>query len=182
MFAGYVLQGVIIFSVHLVFVSIAPYVMVTGLGRPPTEYGTYFVLVAGGYFLGNFSVTRFAARRATPSLLKIGVGISTIATLLALALAWAGFSHPLWLFVPIGAMAYGQGIALPNVSASVVGLAPQSAGLASSLLGFTQQMVGALCVQWMSTYPVDTAFPMLSFCAIASVLALLALIARRSAA
>jgi DHA1 family bicyclomycin/chloramphenicol resistance-like MFS transporter len=180
MFAGYVLQGVIIFTVYLVFVSIAPYVMVTGLGRPPTEYGFYFVLIAGGYFLGNFSVTRFAARRATPSLLKIGVGIAATATLVALALAWAGLSHPLWVFVPMGAMAFGQGISLPNVSASVVGLAPESAGLASSLLGFTQQLIGALCVQWMSSYPVDTALPMLIFCASASVVALLAILARRS--
>lgn len=180
-FVGYVLQGVIIFTVYLVFVSIAPYVMVTGLGRPPTEYGTYFVLISGGYFLGNFSVTRFAARRATPTLLRIGVGISATATVVALVLAWAGFTHPLWVFAPMGVMAFGQGISLPNVSASVVGLAPESAGLASSLLGFTQQLIGALCVQWMSAYPVNTALPMLIFCAAASILALLAIIARRTA-
>jgi DHA1 family bicyclomycin/chloramphenicol resistance-like MFS transporter len=174
-FAGYVLQGVIVFSVHLVFISITPYIMVTGLGRPPTEYGTYFVLVAGGYFLGNFSVTRFAARRAAPALLKVGVGISTAATLVALGLAWVGLKHPLWLFVPIGVMAFGHGITLPNVSASVVGLAPESAGLASSLLGFTQQLMGALCVQWMSTFPVDTALPVLIFCASASLIALVVL-------
>jgi DHA1 family bicyclomycin/chloramphenicol resistance-like MFS transporter len=181
LFAGYVLQGVIIFTVYLVFISIAPYFMVTGLGRPPMEYGFYFVLIAGGYFLGNFSVTRFAARRTTRTLLKIGVSISAVATLAALGLAWTGFTHPLWLFVPMGAMAFGQGISLPNVSASVVGLAPESAGLASSLLGFTQQLIGALCVQWMSSYPVDTALPMLIFCASASLLALLAIHVSRSA-
>jgi hypothetical protein len=66
-------------------------------------------------------------------------------------------------------------VALPNVSASAVSLAPESAGMASSLLGFAQQMVGALSVQWMSTYPVKTAFPMLLFCVAASIVALLAL-------
>ena len=180
-FTGYMLQGVIIFTVYLVFISIAPYVMVTGLGRPPTEYGTYFLLIAGGYFLGNWSVTRFAARRGMQSLLRTGVRISATATVVALALAAAGLAHPLWLFVPIGAMAFGQGVALPNVTASAVSLAPESAGLASSLLGFAQQLVGALCVQWMSTYPVDTALPMLIFCASASILALLALsVSRRT--
>ena len=174
-FAGYMLQGVIIFTVYLVFISIAPYVMVTGLGRPPTEYGSYFLLIAGGYFLGNWSVTRFAARRGSQSLLRIGVGIAATATVVALALSTVGLTHPLWLFVPVGAMAFGQGVALPNVTASAVSLAPESAGMASSLLGFAQQLIGALCVQWLSTYPVETALPMLTFCASASIFALVAL-------
>lgn len=174
-FVGYLLQGVIIFTVYMVFISIAPYVMVTGYGRPATEYGSYFLVIAGGYFLGNWSVTRFAARRGTHSLLRFGVSIAAAATLVALAFAAAGLMHPLWLFVPIGVMAFGQGVALPNVSASAVSLAPESAGMASSLLGFAQQLVGALSVQWMSTYPVKTAFPMLLFCAAASIVALLAL-------
>ena len=54
-------------------------------------------------------------------------------------------------------------------------LAPQNAGLASSIVGFSQQIFGAICVQWIGTYPVDTPVPMLTFCAIASVFALVVL-------
>jgi DHA1 family bicyclomycin/chloramphenicol resistance-like MFS transporter len=174
-FAGYLLQGAVIFSTYLVFISTAPHVMVTGLHRPPTEYGTYFLLLAGGYFLGNWSVTRLATHMGTQALLHAGVLIAAIATCAALGFAAAGLVHPLWLFVPIGVMGYGQGMALPNVTASAVTLAPEYAGMASSLVGFAQQITGAVCVQWIGTFPVDTPFPMLIFCAGASVLALLAL-------
>ena len=174
-FAGYLLQGAVIFSVYLAFISTAPHVMVTGLGRPPTEYGTYFLLLAGGYFLGNWSVTRLATHMGTQALMHAGVLIAAISTCAALGFAAAGLVHPLWLFVPIGVMGYGQGMALPNVTASAVTLAPEHAGMASSLVGFAQQLMGAACVQWIGTYPVDTPFPMLIFCAAASVLALLAL-------
>jgi DHA1 family bicyclomycin/chloramphenicol resistance-like MFS transporter len=174
-FVGYVLQGAVIFSVYLVFISTAPHVMVTGLGRPPTEYGTYFLLLAGGYFLGNWSVARLAAHMGTQALMRAGVLVAAIATCAALGFAAAGLAHPLWLFVPIGVMGYGQGMALPNVTASAVTLAPEYAGMASSLVGFAQQLTGAACVQWIGSFAVDTPFPMLIFCATASIAALIAL-------
>jgi DHA1 family bicyclomycin/chloramphenicol resistance-like MFS transporter len=149
--------------------------MVTGLGRPPTEYGTYFLLLAGGYFLGNWSVARLAAHMGTQALMRAGVLVAAIATCAALGFAAAGLAHPLWLFVPIGVMGYGQGMALPNVTASAVTLAPEYAGMASSLVGFAQQLTGAACVQWIGSFAVDTPFPMLIFCATASIAALIAL-------
>jgi DHA1 family bicyclomycin/chloramphenicol resistance-like MFS transporter len=174
-FVGYALQGSVIFSVYLVFISTAPHFMVTGLGRPPTEYGTYFLLLASGYFLGNWSVTRLATHMGTQALMRAGVLVAAVATCAALGFAAAGLVHPLWLFVPIGVMGYGQGMALPNVTASAVTLAPEYAGMASSLVGFAQQLTGAGCVQWIGTFAVDTPFPMLIFCASASVAALIAL-------
>jgi hypothetical protein len=72
-------------------------------------------------------------------------------------------------------MGYGQGMALPNVTASAVTLAPEYAGMASSLVGFAQQLTGAACVQWIGSFAVDTPFPMLIFCATASIAALIAL-------
>jgi DHA1 family bicyclomycin/chloramphenicol resistance-like MFS transporter len=111
----------------------------------------------------------------TQALMHAGVLIAAVATCAALGFAAAGLVHPLWLFVPIGVMGYGQGMALPNVTASAVTLAPESAGMASSLVGFAQQLTGAVCVQWIGTFPVDTPFPMLIFCSAASVLALIAL-------
>jgi DHA1 family bicyclomycin/chloramphenicol resistance-like MFS transporter len=170
-FAGLTFQGATIYTVFLVFVSTAPHVMATGLGRPPTEYGFYYLFLAGGYFLGNWVVTRFASRVGVMALMNAGVLISALSAGTTLGLFALGFEHPLWIFLPIGGVFFGQGVALPNVSASAVSLAPQNAGLASSVLAFTQQIVASICVQWIGTYPVDTALPMLTFCAIASLLA-----------
>ena len=170
-FSGYMLQGSVIYATFLVLISLAPYVMVDALDRPPTEFGAYYLLLAIGYFCGNWSVTRLTARRGVEWLMLQGVAISAVACLVALGLFWLGFTHPLALFVPIGVLGFGQGMALPNITASAVALAPGSAGVASSLLGFAQQLVGAACVQAMSVFPTDSAYPMLIFCAVSRCLA-----------
>ena len=48
-----------VYAIFLVFISLTPYVMVSALGRSPTEYGMYYLLIALGYFFGNWSVGRW---------------------------------------------------------------------------------------------------------------------------
>ena len=169
-FVGYALIGSSVFAVFIVFISITPYVMVRGLGRPPTEYGLYYLLIALGYFLGNFAVTHFH-RRGTRSLMATGVSVSALSALVALGLNLAGFGHPLAIFLPMFTMSLGQGLTLPGVTANAVALAPDHVGTAASLLSFMQQILGAACVQWMARFPVTSATAMLIFCAVVSALA-----------
>lgn len=172
MFAGCVLQSAVVYATFLVFISLAPYVMVSAFGRPPTEFGFYYLFIAVGYFLGNWSVGRFMSRHDLHWMVVTGVLWSAVGAVAALAVVALGFTHPLWIFVPIGVLSYGQGLALPNVTATAVSLAPQHAGVASSTIGFLQQIIGAACVQWMGHFSTDTALPMLAFCAIACLLGL----------
>jgi MFS transporter, DHA1 family, multidrug resistance protein len=170
LFAGCVLQSAVVYATFLVFISLAPYVMVSALGRPATEFGFYYLFIAAGYFLGNWSVSRLMARHDLHWLVVNGVLLSAAGAVAALAFVAFGLHHPLWIFVPIGVLSYGQGLALPNVTATAVSLAPQNAGVASSTIGFLQQIIGAACVQWMGHFPTDTALPMLIFCAVACLL------------
>jgi DHA1 family bicyclomycin/chloramphenicol resistance-like MFS transporter len=170
LFAGCVLQSAVVYATFLVFISLAPYVMVSALGRPVTEFGFYYLFIAAGYFLGNWSVGRLMARHDLHWLVVNGVLLSAAGAVAALVFVAFGLTHPLWIFVPIGVLSYGQGLALPNVTATAVSLAPQHAGVASSTIGFLQQIIGAACVQWMGRFPTDTALPMLIFCAVVCVL------------
>jgi DHA1 family bicyclomycin/chloramphenicol resistance-like MFS transporter len=172
MYAGCVLQSAVIYATFLAFISLAPYIMVSALGRPPTEFGFYFLFIAVGYFLGNWSVGRFMARHDLHWMVVTGALIAVAGALAALAFVSVGLSHPLWIFIPIGILSYGQGLALPNVTATAVSLAPQHAGVASSTIGFLQQLIGAACVQWMGRFPTDTALPLLVFCAVVCTLGL----------
>jgi DHA1 family bicyclomycin/chloramphenicol resistance-like MFS transporter len=164
-FLGYTIQGAVIFAVFFVFVSTMPYVMVSVFHRPFTEFGTYYLLVATGYFLGNWGVTRHHGRLGIDKLITAGILISVLGSAAALGAVALGAVHPLWIFLPMAVVTFGQGLTLPNVTASAVGLARQHAGTASSLLGFVQQVLGAIAVQWIGTYPVDTPYPVLIFCA-----------------
>jgi len=170
LFAGCVLQSAVVYATFLVFISLAPYVMVSALDRPVTEFGFYYLFIAAGYFLGNWSVGRLMARHDLHWLVVNGVLLSAAGAVAALVFVAFGLTHPLWIFVPIGVLSYGQGLALPNVTATAVSLAPQHAGVASSTIGFLQQIIGAACVQWMGRFPTDTALPMLIFCAAVCVL------------
>lgn len=172
MFAGCVLQSAIVYATFLVFISLAPYVMVAAFDRPATEFGFYYLFIAVGYFFGNWSVSRFMGRHDLHWMVVTGVLVTAIGAVAALAFVALGLTHPLWIFVPIGLLSYGQGLALPNVTATAVSLAPQHAGVASSTIGFLQQIIGAACVQWMGQFPTDTALPMLAFCAAACVFGL----------
>ena len=170
LFTGCVLQGAVVYATFLVFISLAPYVMVSALGRPPTEFGFYYLFIAAGYFLGNWSVRRLMARHDLHWMVVNGVLLSAAGAVAALAFVALGLTHPLWVFVPIGVLSYGQGLALPNVTATAVSLAPEHAGVASSTIGFLQQIIGAACVQWMGHFPTDTALPVLVFCAVVCLL------------
>ena len=165
LFTGCVLQGAVVYATFLVFISLAPYVMVSALGRPATEFGLYYLFIAAGYFLGNWSVSRLMGRHDLHWMVVVGVLLTVVGAVAALAFVAAGLTHPLWIFVPIGVLSYGQGLALPNVTATAVSLAPQHAGVASSVIGFLQQLIGAACVQAMGLFPTDTALPMLVFVA-----------------
>jgi DHA1 family bicyclomycin/chloramphenicol resistance-like MFS transporter len=184
MFLGYVLQSGVVYATFLVFISLMPYVFVQSLGHTTTEYGVWYLCIAVGYFVGNWHVTRYATRFGVHRLLVTGVAMQAAFSTLAWFFAAKGHWHAVYLFLPWAFVAYGQGLALPNIMANAVSLAPQYAGAASGLLGFSQQLVGALSAQFMALASTATPVPIATFCGIASLVAfagVLALPAHRTA-
>jgi DHA1 family bicyclomycin/chloramphenicol resistance-like MFS transporter len=161
-FAGFALQSGMIYAIFLTFISIAPYVM-TALGHSATEYGLWYLAVAAGYFLGNWVVTRSAAKVGLHRLIRTGIRIQFFSAIAGGALVLAGFWQPAALFLPMGVLGFGQGLALPNITASAVALAPRTPGAASSMLSFWQQTIGAIAVQGMALFATDTPVPIYVF-------------------
>jgi DHA1 family bicyclomycin/chloramphenicol resistance-like MFS transporter len=160
-----VLQSSAAYSMFVVFISLAPYVMVTAMGRSATEYGLYYPLISFGYVAGNWAVGRFSAR-GQHWMIAFGVSLQLAAAFCALVFAAFGFQHPLWIFVPMGVLYFGQGLFMPHLTAIAVSLAPPHAtGVGSSTLGFLNQFISAVCVQAMGLVGAETALPMLLFCA-----------------
>jgi DHA1 family bicyclomycin/chloramphenicol resistance-like MFS transporter len=97
--------------------------------------------------------------------ITLGVSVQMAAALAALAFVTAGLRHPLWIFVPMAALYFGQGLFMPHLTAIAVNLAPAHAtGVGSSTLGFLNQFVSAICVQAMGLVGVGSPLPMLLFC------------------
>ena len=171
-FMACALQATVVYGTFLVFASYMPYVMRTAFGGSAASYGAWYLLIAGGYFLGNYAVTRLANHYGMRRLLRAGAAIQCAGALLALGLAAAHWWHPLAVFGPWMLLAFGQGLILPNATAAAVSLTPWAAGAAAGLLGFVQQMVSSAAVQAMANVPITTPMPVALFVALASTLAL----------
>jgi DHA1 family bicyclomycin/chloramphenicol resistance-like MFS transporter len=172
-FVSCVLQSSAAYAMFVVFISLAPYVMVTSLGRSATEYGLYYPLISFGYVAGNWALGRLGGR-SQHWVITLGVSLQMAAALAALVFVVAGLRHPLWIFVPMGVLYFGQGLFMPHLTAIAVNLAPAHAtGVGSSTLGFLNQFVSAICVQAMGLVGVGSPMPMLLFCAGAALFQLL---------
>ncbi len=175
-FLGFTVQAGVIYAIFLAFISIAPYVMIQ-LGHSATEYGLWYLLIALGYFLGNWWVTRTATRVGLRRLIVAGTTLQLVSAAVGLGLVLAGFWHPAAIFLPFAVLSAAQGLALPNLNASAVALAPRTAGAASSMLGFSQQLIGATAVQVMALFPTSSPVPIYVFCLAVSVAAWVSLYA-----
>lgn len=173
-FVAIALQSAVIYTIFFVFVALVPYVF-RGLGRSTAEYGLWYLMISGGYFLGNWCVSRYAYRFGTGRLIGWGIALQAGAGVAGWLLAVAHLWHPFWIFLPWGFIGFAQGLALPNLTASAVASAPGNAGAASGLLGFSQQIVGAIAVQLMAVTSTGTPIPVTAFVAGCAVLSWLAL-------
>ena len=73
-------------------------------------------------------------------------------------------------------LAFAQGLTLPHVTAMAVRMAPGFAGVASGMIGFSQQAIAALAVQAMGFVATDTPVPVMAFCATLSLISLAAML------
>ena len=97
---------------------------------------------AANFIAGPIS-TRFGGERVLMS----GAILSLAGPALSVLLLVAGAHYPLVLFLPGTIQSFGAGLAMPNAMAGAVSSAPDRAGAASGLLGFSQFLVASVTTQ-----------------------------------
>ncbi|MEZ5774058.1 MAG: multidrug effflux MFS transporter [Hyphomicrobiaceae bacterium] len=124
------------------FIGIAPYLVEKVMGRPQTDYGLYFLIMSGGYVLGNFLSGRLSARLGPRRMLGLGVIFASI----GIALFWLliDIMHPLALFVPMAFITLSNGVTLPSATVGAMNVQPMLAGTASGINGAAQMAVSAV--------------------------------------
>lgn len=129
------------------FVGITPYVMQAAFGQGPAAYGLYFMLLSATYMITNFVCGPIGAKFGSEEVLKFGAVLAVCGPLLSAVLLLAGVREPLVLFAPGMIQSFGAGLAVPNAMAGAVSSAPDRAGAASGLLGFSQFLLAAVTTQ-----------------------------------
>lgn len=180
-FVGCAIDSGVIYALYLGFVSVAPYIMAEMLARPATDFGVYVLLLSAGYFLGNLYVARQAQVLDMARIARIGTLLQFGSALAALGFVAVGLDHPIYWFLPQLPLSFAQGLILPHVTAVAVRMVPGYAGVASSLLGFAQQLVAATVVQGLGFLPTDSPLPMLLVCAVLAFVSLAGMFLLRKA-
>jgi DHA1 family bicyclomycin/chloramphenicol resistance-like MFS transporter len=142
------------------------------LGKPATDFGIYILFLSAGYFLGNLYVSRLRGHAALEKVARFGIWLQAVSACAGFIFVLSGLTHPMWWFGPMLPLAFAQGLSLPHIMATAVRLAPGYAGVASGLIGFSQQAFAAIAVQAMGFVPTDTPVPVLGFCAALSLISI----------
>ena len=158
-FVGYALPTACIVAAFFGFVGSAPYVVVTLMGRPPHEYGFYFIFIAGAFMLGNLIAGRITPRVGGDRMILIGCMLTITGATIQAVIVFAGWLTPISFFAPMVLINFGNGFAMPNGNIGAVSVDPARAGAAAGLTGFLQMGLGAVVSHSVGLAMSDSAVP-----------------------
>jgi DHA1 family bicyclomycin/chloramphenicol resistance-like MFS transporter len=130
-----------------IFITSAPFVVAEHMQGSPVDYGNWFILVAGGFWLGSLTAGKVSAKTGTDRMIKLGNYISGVGSLLMLGLFIADSPSYLSLFLPMALFTYGRGLSQPNAQASAISSTSGAKATATGMLGFLQLLIGSLMAQ-----------------------------------
>ena len=158
-YLGYGLQTACMTSAFFAFLGSAPYVVVTLMGRPPHEYGFYFIFIAGAFMVGNLIAGRITPRVGSDRMIQVGCLLTFTGAAIQSAIVFALPLDPLSFFAPMVLMSFGNGFAMPNGNVGAVSVDPTRAGAAAGLAGFLQMGLGAIASHLVGMAMSDSAGP-----------------------
>ncbi|MBY6092134.1 multidrug effflux MFS transporter [Pseudooceanicola sp. 502str34] len=134
-FWGYCMASALSAGAFFAYLGGAPYIGTEMYHLTPAVFGMFTGAPAIGYFVGNFTTARMAA--------KVGVNLLIIwgSVIMACGLAGSILLHAIGLggpFVFFGAMIFvgmGNGLTMPNATSGMLSVRPHLAGTASGLGG-----------------------------------------------
>jgi DHA1 family bicyclomycin/chloramphenicol resistance-like MFS transporter len=142
------------------WVSGAPIVMQSGhYALTPLIFGLIYAVASAGYMLGTAIATRTVMRAGLNRMIGAGTVVMATGGLLMVCVVAFGLSNVFWLVCAMTIYLSGLGLALPSAMAGALTPFPDSAGTASSLMGFAQQSAAAIAAAAIGLYLGHSAWP-----------------------
>lgn len=111
----------------------------------PFDFGVAFALGSVGYMTGTTIAARVVVRLGLDSTIGLGGVATSLGGLAMIVSVSLGLTSAASLVLPMAVYLGGMGMVLPQSIAGAMTPFPDRAGAASSLLGFVQQSVAAVC-------------------------------------
>ena len=155
------------------FVTNSGFTLIKGLGVSAASFSMMFAGVMLGQIGGAWVSSRYVGRLSMRHMLRLGCRVVSVAGIAVAALAWAGVAHWSAVILPFSAYMFGTALIMPSATAAALTPFPKSAGAASSVMGATQFIVGAMVSTVLGLLYDGTARPLASAVALAGVGSLL---------
>ena len=152
--AAFMLSG------FIVFLSISASVLIEGFGVRGDTYGFLFAAVSASFLVGTLFSGRLVTRLGLVFMIGWGVLAGVIGGVSMAGLALAGIKETMAVVIPMGIYVFGLAFVLPQATAGALTPFPETAGTASSLSGFIQNMMGALVSFLLTAFTHDDALVM----------------------
>jgi DHA1 family bicyclomycin/chloramphenicol resistance-like MFS transporter len=180
-YVAYMLNAALLTVPYVIFLTVAPTLLIRGTGLSPAAFGLYNLLLVVSILSGSIAAA-WLSRRIAIERLVIGASVLAVASLGVQLLLADTLS--LWrLLGPFLVYIAAHAVLFPLAVASAIGAYPSMAGTASGVIGFAQTGLGALTLMAVGHF--DTTAPFFavafSFGAALAGLASLALAQRRRA-
>lgn len=171
-FALNCVSNMLMYAAMFVWLAGSMLVIVDGYGIRPEIGGLLFACGSGGFMLGAGVAGRLGSRLGAPALIILGSVIAIVSAALIVALSLMEIRTGLAVALPAFLWMFGHGLHYPQSMAAAVAPFPQTAGAASSLIGFYQTCAGAIAAFIMGAIHDGSALPLGGLMLILSVLAL----------
>jgi DHA1 family bicyclomycin/chloramphenicol resistance-like MFS transporter len=159
-FALNCLSNTLMYAAMFVWLAGSMLVIVDGYGLTPDIGGLLFAFGSGGFMLGAGVAGRLGARLGAPTLIMAGSITGVVAAALIVVLSMAQINTGFAVALPACLWMFGHGLHFPQSMAGAVAPFPQTAGAASSLIGFYQTCGGAIAAFVMGVIHNGTALPL----------------------
>jgi MFS transporter, DHA1 family, multidrug resistance protein len=132
------------YGILFAFLSSSADVIINYFGESEIDYGFMFSGVMVGLVIGMLTGARLVSRFGGDNLLRWGMAVATVFGVLIMVLAVASVDHWLAVVGPMFFCMLSFALIFPQAIAGALQPFPHIAGAASSLVGFVQQVIGAL--------------------------------------
>ena len=164
------------------FISGSPFVYIELFNIPAENYGYLFGMNVLGMAFCNVLNMRLIDHFPLHRLLRVGVGMSFIASLVMLFNAWSGFGGLAGIAIPVVLYIACCGFTGPNSNSLALSHFPHIAGTANAASGVIRFSIGGITSGLAGILHNGTAYPMVGLMAACGFLSVLSLVVLGSGA
>ncbi|RYB95729.1 MFS transporter [Nocardioides oleivorans] len=143
----------LVFGAQFLYIGGASIFVVDLLGEGELDFWKLFVPMIGGMVIGSVASGRFGRSVTSSELVTVGYAVSTVGAVVGIvvALTPAGEVLP-WAVVGISLVAFGNGLAFPNIQLLMLDLVPARRGAVMSASSFVTLVFNAISAAVLAPY------------------------------